>query len=345
MTGSVAIIGAGFAGAACANAFALAGFKVAVFERGAAPAAGASGVPLAMFAPSISADDAPHSRLLRRGVHLLIDALQRLTDEGRLVEGDDWALTGVLERCIRVSKSLPVVWLEPQDPLALQSRVLAKPSAERFCELFHGAAGWVNPSRLIAAWLAHGNITLHADAAIASLADSRLRAADAVVVASGYQTPDLLPHLNAKLQPIRGQVEWGQAVDMLSANGIRYPINGMGHWMEGAGKWLAGATFQRDESGVAPQSKDVDLNFEKLAQLRPELERVALERLRGQSQSWVGVRTVQKNRAPLVQRIQDTDHSKPPNHSNVWVCTALGSRGLSLAALCAQQLVADCCRP
>jgi tRNA 5-methylaminomethyl-2-thiouridine biosynthesis bifunctional protein len=342
MMRSVAIIGAGLAGAACAHAFALAGFKVTVFERGAAPAASASGVPLAMFAPSVSADDAPHSRLLRRGVHFLIADLQRLTNAGQLSEGDDWALTGVLERCIRVSKNLPTVWLEPQDPLALQSRVLAKssaePSLERSGELFHGAAGWVNPSRLIAAWLAHTRITLHTNAMIASLDDSRLLTADAVVVASGYQTPDLVPCLKAGLQPIRGQVEWGQIADQLMVNRMRHPINGMGHWIEGAGRWLTGATFQRDESDLAPQSKDVDLNFEKLALLRPELERAALERLGAQSQSWVGVRTAQKNRAPLVQRIQDAKH---PNHSNVWVCTALGSRGVSLAALCAQQLVAD----
>jgi tRNA 5-methylaminomethyl-2-thiouridine biosynthesis bifunctional protein len=329
MTASVAIIGAGLAGAACANAFALKGFAVTVFEQGAAPASGASGAPLAMFAPSVSADDAPHSRLLRRGVHLLMNDLQRLTAVGRLVEGVDWALTGVLERCIRSDKKLPSTWLEPQDPPALQSRVLAKPSTERPTELFHGAAGWVRPDRLIAAWLAHTRIKIETHAHITQLADARLAAHDVVIVACGSQTPLLLPHFQMALQPIRGQVEWG-----ISTHASQ-PINGMGHWIEGSGRWLAGATFQRDESDLKPREKDVNLNFEKLAVLRPELAKTEIARLRKTSSSWVGVRIAQKNRAPLVEPIISVQHA------NVWICTALGSRGLSLASLCAAQLVAN----
>lgn len=301
-----------------------------MFESGRAPAASASGVPLAMFAPSISADDAPHSRLLRRGVHVLLDELQRLTAAGLLKDGEDWAMTGALERCIRTDKKLPVTWLEPQDPPALQSRVLANPSAEGVTELFHGAAGWVNPSRLVAAWLAHCAITVHTQTHIASLDDVRLPAADRVVVACGYQTPHLEPSVATRLQPIRGQVEWGHA------SATSRPINGMGHWIEGAGRWLAGATFQRGESDVAVRRKDVDLNFEKLSMLRPELDKSLINGLRAQSQSWVGVRITQKNRAPLVARIASLQHPQ------VWICTGLGARGLSLAALCARQLLHLC---
>jgi tRNA 5-methylaminomethyl-2-thiouridine biosynthesis bifunctional protein len=332
---TVAIVGAGLAGSACANAFALAGFRITVFEQGASPAAGASGVPLAMFAPSVSADDAPHSRLLREGVHLLMHELQRLTQAGRLVEGIDWALTGVVERCIRTDKKLPSTWLEPQDPPALQSRVSAKPSAERYSqgdavqgqELLHGAAGWVRPDRLIAAWLDHPLIKIQTQSQIEVLKDSRLAAHDVVVLATGYQTPQLLPHLQTTLQPIRGQVEWGSSI------GSSQPINGMGHWIEGSGRWLAGATFQRDEVDLSPQLKDVNLNFEKLATLRTELEPSHLGELRSTSQSWVGVRTAQKNRVPMVTKITDVAHP------NLWVCSGLGSRGLSLAAQCAQTLL------
>ena len=330
MPKTVAIVGAGLAGAACANAFANNGFKVVVFEQGAAPAAGASGVPLAMFAPSVSADDAPHSRLLRRGVHVLLDELSRLTAAGLLVEGSDWALTGVLERCIRVAKKLPTAWLDPQDPLALQSRLLVQSSPDRPCELFHGAAGWVNPTRLIAAWLSHTHITLHTDAQIARLDDARLCDADVMVIACGYQTPELAPPLQKVLQPIRGQVEWGRSSDTTP------PINGMGHWIEGAGKWLAGATFQRDECQLAVRPKDTDLNFEKLSLLRPELAKPYLEGLRSHSTSWVGIRTAQRNREPLIESMTHTEGSHSPS---VWVCTGLGSRGLSLAAQNARTLL------
>lgn len=336
MPKTVAIIGAGLAGAACANAFARAGFKVTVFEQGATPAAGASGVPLAMFAPSVSADDAPHSRLLRRGVHVLLDELNRLTQDGELVQGQDWALTGALERCIRGDKKLPNAWLEPQDPLALQSRLLGKPDPKRPSELWHGAAGWVQPAALVAAWLAHDSITLQTKAQILDLADTQLCAYETVIVACGCQTPALLPHLQSVLQPIRGQVEWGQSSDSLGVPKVNHPINGMGHWLEGAGMWLTGATFQRNETSLTPGTGDADLNFDKLARLRPELAQSTLLQLRKHASPWVGVRAAQKNRAPLLDSVE-TAHSK--YQPNVWVSAGLGSRGLSLAAQNAQTLL------
>jgi tRNA 5-methylaminomethyl-2-thiouridine biosynthesis bifunctional protein len=80
------------------------------------------------------------------------------------------------------------------------------------------------------------------------------------------------------------------------------------------------------------RAKDRDLNFEKLTRLMPSLAKAHQIRLREASHSWVGVRVAQKNRQPLVQKMHDVAHP------NVWVCTGLGSRGLSLAALCAEAL-------
>jgi tRNA 5-methylaminomethyl-2-thiouridine biosynthesis bifunctional protein len=345
---SIAIVGAGLAGAACASAFARAGWRVVVFEQGIAPAAGASGVPIAMFAPSTSSDDAPHSRLLRQGVHLLLDELNRLADAGFMQEGVDWAMTGVLERCLRGTKKLPSTWLAPQDPLGLQSRVLGEPClarpAGKVQEIFHGAAGWVNPARLISSWLAHPNIELQAQTRVD---DMVALDADVIVVACGYQSAQLLPALKTALQPIRGQVEWGtqsKPFDRLGVGGsissVRaefveavYPINGMGHFIQTKNHWLVGATFQRDDVDLQSRAKDVNMNFEKFALLMPELETSKRTKLRANSDSWVGIRVAQKNRQPLVMQ-PDLDR-----YSNLWVCTGLGSRGLSLAALCASRLL------
>ena len=332
----ITIIGAGLAGAACASVFAHAGYSVTVYEQAAMPASGASGVPIALFAPSVSADDASHSRLLRQGVHVLMGELKRLSAAGLMVEGVDWAMTGVLERCIRGDKKLPGTWLEPQDPLDLQSTVLGRPytdwPAEHVLELFHGAAGWVNPKRLIAAWLAHPDIRLQTNSRINNFGELD---ADVVVVACGYQTPELLPALKATLQPIRGQVEWGASSvrdDFVESVG-NAPANGMGHFIQTPSTWVAGATFQRDEIDLTPREKDIDKNFEKLATLLPRLGKSYLAMLRADSTSWVGVRVAQKNRQPLVMQ---PDASGYPQ---LWVCTGLGSRGLSLAALCASGLL------
>ena len=334
----VKIIGAGLAGAACASAFAHAGYGVTVYEQAALPAAGASSVPIALFAPSVSADDAPHSRLLRHGVNLLLQELYRLTGAGLLTEGVDWAMTGVLERCIRGDKKLPSTWLTPQDPLGLQSKVRGEPypawPAGKVQELFHGAAGWVTPARLISAWLAHSNIEI--ETGVCS-ADIRNLNSGLVIVATGYQTPSLVPSLQTQLQSIRGQVEWGvrPASNRLSLNDAGYPVNGMGHFIQTPSTWVAGATFQRDEVDLTPRAKDADKNFEKLATLLPELTKLELARLRTESTSWVGVRVAQKNRQPLVMQ-PDANH-----YPHLWVCTGLGSRGLSLAALCASRLLAS----
>lgn len=341
--GRVAIIGAGLSGAACANAFANKGCNVTVYEQAALPAAGASGVPIAMFAPSVSADDAPHSRLLRQGVHKLMDEVRRLTKDGLLVKGADWALTGVLERCIRGDKQLPSIWLGPQDPQGLQSRIAGdaysiSPAGHAVSKkkdvqsIWHPMAGWVNLKRLIAAWLAHPHITLKTEH---SVSDIKGLQADVIIVACGYQTPEVLPNLKMALQPIRGQLEWGTSIDGAGMADARHisPVNGMGHFISTPSVWVAGATFQRDERELAPRAKDVDLNFEKLAILMPKLSKSDLAALRARSTSWVGVRTAQKNRQPLVQKVADG------SHENVWICSGLGSRGLSLAALCAGQLV------
>ena len=327
---SIAVIGAGLAGAACANAFASAGYSVAVYEQAARTAAGASGVPIALFAPSISADDAPHSRLLRRGVHVLLQELHRLTDAGLLEDGLDWAMTGVLERCIRGYKQLPTAWLDPVDPVGIQSRFAGKMESTRLAQevsqIFHGAAGWVNPRRLIDAWLTHSNIKLKTLQRIENLNNLY---ADLVIIAAGHQSSEIWPACKPLLQPIRGQVELGKGV----STRLQHPINGLGHFIQTPNIWLAGATFQRDEIDVQPRMKDVDKNFEKLATLMPEITDLVVARLRVQAQSWVGVRAAQKNRQPLVQKIESLEHR------NLWVCSGLGSRGLSLAALCAQDVL------
>jgi tRNA 5-methylaminomethyl-2-thiouridine biosynthesis bifunctional protein len=265
--------------------------------------------------------------MLRRGVHLLLDELRRLTAAGQLMEGMDWAMTGVRERCLRIEKRLPTQWREPVDLLDLQSRMLASR------EIFHGAAGWVNPKRLVDAWLrqedGRSSIELKTLSCVENISDLD---ADVIVVACGYQTPSLLPYLRLVLQPIRGQVEWGRihAQSLTPLKGP--PFNGMGHWITSPHRWLAGATFQRDEVDLQPRAKDIDKNFEKLAALMPELDRAELTKLRKEAHSWVGVRVAQKNRQPLMVQ---PDSIK---HPNLWVCTGLGSRGLSLAMLCANNL-------
>jgi tRNA 5-methylaminomethyl-2-thiouridine biosynthesis bifunctional protein len=54
----------------------------------------------------------------------------------------------------------------------------------------------------------------------------------------------------------------------------------------------------------------------------------------GNTSTWTGVRCASADRRPLVGPLS------PEVADGLWLCTALGSRGLSFAALCAELLAA-----
>jgi tRNA 5-methylaminomethyl-2-thiouridine biosynthesis bifunctional protein len=356
----ITLIGAGLAGAACAQVFAQRGYEVRVWESANTCAAAASGVPVALFAPSVSADDAAHSRLLRRGVQVLVTELQRLSQDGLLKQGQDWCLSGVQERSLRNAKRLPRLWRSPLDAPEQQSRYLPhlKQHGE-YAALWHGMAGWVNPSRLVQAWLAHPRVHLQTQQTVtASALHELLHHSDtqAVILATGADTgallfnffqaqqPALAQSLRQRLQSIRGQVQWGvrgelvnhllqrlQDADLLHTE-PEAPINGQGQWVVTPDHWLVGATFQRDDTELKARDKDRHKLLEKLSELLPELPPEDLATLFKQGQSWVGLRAAQKNRQAWLGQVDDIANPK------LWVCAGLGSRGLSLSMLCAQTL-------
>jgi tRNA 5-methylaminomethyl-2-thiouridine biosynthesis bifunctional protein len=119
------------------------------------------------------------------------------------------------------------------------------------------------------------------------------------------------------------------------------PINGDGHLVahvpadHGPPIWLAGATFDRDSASLAPTEADATANHARLARLHPGAAAALADAFaRGDVQAWVGVRCASGDRRPLVGPV---DADAP----GLWACTALGSRGLSFAALCAELLAAQ----
>ena len=72
-----------------------------------------------------------------------------------------------------------------------------------------------------------------------------------------------------------------------------------------------------------------------MARLHPEAaELLEAAARRGQVQAWAGVRCASGDRRPLV------GPADPQQPQGPWVCTALGSRGLTFASLCAELLAA-----
>ena len=333
------VVGAGLAGASVAAALASRGWQVSVLDKAATPAQGASGLPAGLVVPHVSVDDCSLSRLSRSGVQMVLQQAQAL-----LRSGADWDSTGVLQR---------FPGGEGGAPEALP--------------LWHTQAGWVKPAALVRAWLAQPGVRFLGDCTVASLKrqdglwrvigdDGRVIAvAERVVLANAHGVLPLLAACGNTdtgwtpgttwpiLRSVHGQVTWALHADSPPAALAAlpaFPVNGAGSLLprvplkEGMA-WLAGATYQPDdEPEPGTQSHDA-ANLKRLARLLPDLAAPLATMVgAGELQAWRGSRCVSADRLPLLGPLTDGADQ------GLWLCAAMGSRGLSLAVLCAEMLAA-----
>jgi tRNA 5-methylaminomethyl-2-thiouridine biosynthesis bifunctional protein len=336
------VVGAGLAGAAVAASLARRGWSVRVLDVAAEPAAGASSLPGGLMAPHQSPDDNLLSRLSRSGVRITWQECARL-----LEQGVDWAPSGVLEQRGNDQRPLPALgpsldaWSRDAD--AAQKAAAGLPL--QHAAWWHATAGWVRPAALVRAWLAgpgivfQGNCKVHdvvrdgdgwmvRDAGGAALGRAPL-----VVVAAAGASAGLLAG-RVTTHPVRGQVSWGlrQAGDILPG----HPVNGNGHFLPdlplAAGRaWLTGSTYGRADADPSPRAQDHAANLERLRELLPTAAAALAPQFAGGAvQAWSNVRWASSDRRPLAGEIEP----------GLWVSTAMGSRGLTFAALCGEWIAA-----
>ncbi len=323
-----AVIGAGLAGASVAQALAARGWQVSVLDQEATPAAGASGLPVGLAVPHVSADDNPRSRLTRSGTHLLAQHANRL-----LTRGMDWEPSGVRE-------------LHPGGDSA-----------------WHAQGLWIKPAALVQAWLDQPGIRFVPHTKVATLLRTEdlwqvvgeqgrdLGRFDIVVIANAMGCKPLLcdglyaparTELQtplAALHAIHGTLSHGTYAEPLPGLPTQ-PVNGNGCFIphvpgpEGV-QWCAGATFEHDALAAADTQTQHALNMQRLRTLLP-MEAFDLPDTldRGPVAQWTATRCVTHDRLPLVGPVQCT--AGP----GLWLCVGMGARGLSLSALCAELLAA-----
>ena len=340
-----AVVGAGLSGATVAHALALRGWQVRVLDIHARPAGAASGLPAGLIAPSFSADDNVHSRISRNGVNLMLQHCQRL-----LLPGRDWELTGVQEH-------------RPPSPAE-------KGATPQTVLHWHAQAGWIKPAALVHALLEQQGITFVGNAQVNSLQNKAnvwllydvhgqlLCQAELVVFANALacvpllRAPALTPLLGKDVQTGLEQLHGVSGTLTCGSHGEKnlcatasfpsFPVNGYGNFLPRIPKndtfeWFAGSTFEPQGSATA---LDLDaqhrINLERLRQLLPTTAQ-ALEPMFANTSvhAWTGTRCVSKDRLPLVGRV---GHDA---HANLWINAAMGSKGLSFSALCAELLVAQ----
>lgn len=310
-----------------------------MLDAAGAPAQGASGLPAGLLAPHQSLDDNLLSQLTRAGVRCTLERLRAL-----LPEGQAWAASGALQNRLDDPRPPPPIADGPAwARLATHEELLAAGLRADANAWWHEQAAWVRPQEFVRALLDHPRITWRADARVRQLdareggwrvlgADGELARSELVVVAAAIDTAALLPGPLA-LHAVRGQVSWSHEMPPQAAP---FPLNGHGHFLprvmlEGGPAWLTGSTYGRDDTARDARPEDHAANLERLKTLAPAAAaRLAPLFERGAVRAWTGVRCASSDRRPLVGRVAP----------GLWVSTAMGSRGLTFAVLCAELLAA-----
>lgn len=375
--GQCVVVGAGLAGAAAAASLARRGWQVLVLDAAEAPAGGASGLPAGLLVPHVSPDDSVLSRLSRCGfrvTHQQLDALRAdpsICSMAGVLEHNPPADDAATAPVRRLPESWSGQWL---DPASDWSRAA---SAEQLaaCELppdasalWHSKAGWIKPAKLVEHWLGTPGVQWRGQVSVTGLVKGHhgwqilgangktVAKASLVVIAGGFDSRALAasacrtnsgadnPTNALQLQAVRGQVSYAAhaAIGSAAADSLPpFPINGHGNLIpavpfDDRQLWFLGSSFERDMN--APQIKAADhaANLERLTALLPQTAaQLAPVFCANRVEAWAGVRCSSPARLPVLGQIAST------GNADVWVSTAMGSRGLTFAALCAEILAAQ----
>lgn len=376
---SCVIVGAGLAGAAAAASLARRGWQVLVLDAADAPASGASGLPAGLLAPHVSPDDSVLSRLSRCGFRATLQQLGDLPT-GNLICSMHGVLehSPPGEASVPASaRRLPAGWSAAwSDAASDWSRVA---SAEQLAAcglpasaqaLWHARAGWVKPSGLVEHWLSAPGIEWRGQARVTEMvkghngwqlfdaAGELLTETNLVLVAAGFDSRKLAGLAGLACRGVAGAGEAENSANVLALQAVRgqisyaaceagtsglpaFPVNGHGSLipgvpLDGALFWLAGSSFERDTESAHSNEADHPANLQRLRALLPQTAaQLAPQFAPGQVKAWAGLRCASRGRLPVLGPVISNDHAE------VWVCTAMGSRGLTFAALCGEILAAQ----
>jgi tRNA 5-methylaminomethyl-2-thiouridine biosynthesis bifunctional protein len=328
-TPSVAVVGAGIAGAALARAFAALGAPATVVEVEQA-GAGGSGFPAALVTPRLDAGDgeiaALHAQALARAAALYTAIPGAVIERGVLQ----------LEQAPRDAGRFAKVASQPiwaEGAMAVRDSVecaarLGEPVA---CGgLWMRDAMAIRPRAVLDAWLEEA---VRISARVARIepagtgwrlldeADGLIIEADIVVVAGGWGTAGLVPGL--ALAPVRGQADW---VDDVEAG----PVAWGGYAAPTGSGLLFGATHDRGETDGGPSDEAGARNLATVSVRLPQLAaRIAAA---GPAQARTAVRATTPDRLPLAGAL--------PGGEGLFVLGGLGSRGFCVAPLLADHVAA-----
>jgi tRNA 5-methylaminomethyl-2-thiouridine biosynthesis bifunctional protein len=358
------VIGAGLAGAAVSERLVARGWRIDLVERHPAPAMEASGIAAGVFHPHLSRDDSILSRLTRAGSLYALGRWRALEAAG---ERFSWACCGALQmakdakeeaRMAATVRGLgfPVAYVDYLPRASARDRAGGDLRAGGW---WFPEGGWMRPGELVAAQIsaarARGGLTFHAGSAVHELAseggrwkalaaDGTVIARAPVVVLANAADAARLAALGAPLKRVRGQLT---LLPGGSFAALRAVLAGAGHLAPSAdGTAVVGATYDFDDEDAEPREEGHTGNLARLEKLLPgAAARFDPASLGGS----VGFRCVATDRLPLIGALPDAPaldgpragvpaQRDLPRTPGLYGLLALGSRGLTWAALGAEQL-------
>jgi tRNA 5-methylaminomethyl-2-thiouridine biosynthesis bifunctional protein len=334
----VVVVGAGVAGSAVAHALAQRGIPVSVLERAPAPAAAASGNPVAVFRPVLARTESFATRLTRAAF------LHDLRTWPELGERLEWARCGVLhlardagasahQREALAAAAPPAdhaYWVDVAAACRLANWPVAAPG------VFYPQAGWIVPGGVCRAWLGHPDITLRTACEVARLEavstgwrlfdarDGVVDEADAVVLANAHEAGRLVPGAAWPLHAVRGQIT---RLPPGSLPGVRRVVAREGYFAPGTGPALVGATYEHDDLDLAPRAASDRANLARLETMLPgATAQIRVDEVGGRA----ALRATVPDRLPLLGAV----HGAP----GLYVAAAYASRGVTWAGLLGEAL-------
>lgn len=354
------VLGAGIAGAACAQALRREGLEVRVLDALTAPAQGASGNPGGLFHGSVHPDDGPHARWNRACALRAAQALQ-----GHSLS---WCQMGLLRRSPGHRPEALQALIERQALAADYLQALPAPDAAALSGLplddpawYYPQGGALPPAERVAALL--DGVDLRLDTPVAHIEPAGagwrllgpqgqvLDETPLLILATGHRTPALVqpwdPDLAGRLIPQRGQVsvvpaEWAAR----AARPLR-PVAGGGYVITlPDGRVVAGSTAQAHDHDPNCREADSAHNLDVWQRLCGAAEPPPAD-WPAQLPGRVSWRLLAPDKLPVIGGLpleapthRATQAAHWPRRPGLVLCTALASRGLTWAALASELAVA-----
>jgi tRNA 5-methylaminomethyl-2-thiouridine biosynthesis bifunctional protein len=344
------VIGAGLAGTSCAQRLAERGWSVQLIERHQSPAQEASGNPAGLVRPVFSLDWNTHSRFTSAAFLYANRHQAALEKTGR---GTIHGAGGVLQLARdahHFDKQQRII-----EQFALQADLVKVVQTQEAAELagvpvagpacwFPGAF-WANPASMCLSNLhaAGDKVSYLYGRDVAGLrrvdgqwevldgADEALASAPVVVLANAGMANRFSQAAWLPLRPVRGQISM---MRQQPGRNLRIAVCREGYVTPAIdGAHCIGASFNEDMAEPAMRAEDHMANLQRLEAMLPGFaESITPGMLGGR----VAFRAMSFDRLPVLGAIPDPQSQHPTDRDGLFACLALGSRGMTWAALAAE---------